>query len=129
MANPAGNPAGKPPDELTLAHGGRRVKVDQRWPSQIVARVDLAARKASVKEGRPISRTEWTIRVLLKELDRLKIASGVDYVQPTTGRGVVQPIERPAGVPEQETCLHPHDARVQLGYMTRCGICNKRMDV
>ena len=130
-----GHPQGKPPDALTVEHGARE-KVDMRWPVGLIARVDQAALVASVLEGRRVSRTEWTLRQVLAGL-----VSAVPVDAPPAVR-----VKNPAMVAvheakavvvadlaadvkaTQDECSHPVDARRRLGYMTRCGVCGRRMD-
>lgn len=123
---------GKPPSELTVEHGVRE-RVEMRWPVGVISRVDAAARELSVVEGRAITRTEWTLRQVMAGLGEVSGPAPARVRDPIrTARDEAVAAARDEQVEarsaEQAACVHPKDAWSRLGYLTRCGICGKRMD-
>ena len=125
-----GSRIGAEPSELTQEYGVR-VLVTQRWPVGLRDRVHRAAAEASVVASRRITATEWTLTVLAAALEG---TDGSPWAKSAAleQRDEVQAAEREVRsgevASEQDVCPHPKEARMVLGYMTRCGVCGKRMD-
>ena len=125
-----GSRIGAEPSELTQEYG-ERVLVTQRWPVGLRDRVHRAAAEASVVASRRITATEWTLTVLAAALEGTdggpwaKSAALEVRDEAVVEQRQVQAAEVAS---EQDACPHPKEARMVLGYMTRCGVCGKRMD-
>jgi hypothetical protein len=89
-----------------------------RFPVELLDEWD--ARAGETHDG---NRTDW----LVDHLDWF-FRTGLRTAQPKKKPGTEPEPEPTAEIPAPVVeCSHPRDAEVKLQYMTRCGVCGKRI--